>query len=205
MKTTSIHMLRWKIAVQEYRGNMTIIYKEGKRHTNEDGLIKWPLDNFISNPAYDPEAPEFGTPESDSTEPEGKETPKLGIISSELHNEAFGSVPKTYAKHKHCSIMLQLLQQKYRSPEVESKLEVPWLRDYKDNKFLLIDALLYHKEKHTSALTVIDRDHISLILQAWYDCPFMRHMSKDRTKKRVESPAWWAQWEQEFSGYINTC
>ncbi|MBW0592726.1 hypothetical protein O181_132441 [Austropuccinia psidii MF-1] len=34
---------------------MTIIYKEGKSHTNADGLSRWPLDNVKSNPAYDPE------------------------------------------------------------------------------------------------------------------------------------------------------
>ncbi|MBW0575415.1 hypothetical protein O181_115130 [Austropuccinia psidii MF-1] len=37
MKTTNRHMLRWQIAIQEYRGNMTIIYKEVKSHTNADG------------------------------------------------------------------------------------------------------------------------------------------------------------------------
>ncbi|MBW0544179.1 hypothetical protein O181_083894 [Austropuccinia psidii MF-1] len=55
MKTTNRHMLRWQIAIQEYRGNMTIIYKEGERHTNADGLNRWPLDNVKSNSAYDPE------------------------------------------------------------------------------------------------------------------------------------------------------
>ncbi|MBW0479638.1 hypothetical protein O181_019353 [Austropuccinia psidii MF-1] len=55
MKTTNRHMLRCKLAIQEYRGNMTIIYKEGKRHTNRDGLSRWPMDNFKSNQAYDPE------------------------------------------------------------------------------------------------------------------------------------------------------
>ncbi|MBW0582596.1 hypothetical protein O181_122311 [Austropuccinia psidii MF-1] len=103
---------------------------------------------------------------------------------------------KTYAKHKQCGILLQLLQQKYRSPELESKLEEPWLRDYKDNKFFLIGILLYHKEKPTSALTVVDRDHISLILQECHDCPYMGHMSEDRTKERVASTAWWPKWEQ---------
>ncbi|MBW0551374.1 hypothetical protein O181_091089 [Austropuccinia psidii MF-1] len=48
-------MLSCKIAIQEYRGNMNIIYKEGKSHTNSDGLSRWPLDNFKRNPAYDPE------------------------------------------------------------------------------------------------------------------------------------------------------
>ncbi|MBW0486037.1 hypothetical protein O181_025752 [Austropuccinia psidii MF-1] len=37
MKTTNRHMLRWKIIIQEYRSNMTIIYKEVKRQTNADG------------------------------------------------------------------------------------------------------------------------------------------------------------------------
>ncbi|MBW0483426.1 hypothetical protein O181_023141 [Austropuccinia psidii MF-1] len=55
MKTTKRHMLTCQIAIQEYRGNMTIIYKEGKSHTNEDGLSRWPLDNLKRNPAYSPE------------------------------------------------------------------------------------------------------------------------------------------------------
>ncbi|MBW0524553.1 hypothetical protein O181_064268 [Austropuccinia psidii MF-1] len=42
MKNTNRHMLRWQIAIQEYIGNMTIIYKEGKSHTSADGLSRWP-------------------------------------------------------------------------------------------------------------------------------------------------------------------
>ncbi|MBW0536789.1 hypothetical protein O181_076504 [Austropuccinia psidii MF-1] len=112
---------------------------------------------------------------------------------------------KTYAKHKQCSILLQLLQQKYRSIELQSQLEEPWLRDYKDNKTFLIDGLLYHGEKHTSALTIIGRDHISLTLQECHDCPYMGHMSEDRTKERVARTAWWPKFEQDLSEYIKTC
>ncbi|MBW0589664.1 hypothetical protein O181_129379 [Austropuccinia psidii MF-1] len=159
-------MLRWQIAIQEYRGNMTIIYQEGKSHTNADALRRCPLDNVKSNAAYDPEVaakipihfmeigrrknfrfpewvPESGTLDSGNTDSEGTETPILGISSSELHNEFFSAVLKSYAKHKQCSILLQLLQQKYRSPELESQLEEHWLRAYKDNKLLLIDGPLY--------------------------------------------------------------
>ncbi|MBW0552000.1 hypothetical protein O181_091715 [Austropuccinia psidii MF-1] len=187
MKTTNRHMLRWQIAIQEYRGNTTIIYKKGKSHTNADGLSRLPLDNVKSKPAYDLEvtaripihfmevdrrknfrfsewASESGTPDSGDTDSEGTETPILEISFSQLNNEFFSAVMKTYAKTKWCSILLQLLQQKYRSPELESQLEEPWLRDFKDNKFFLIDCPLYHREKHTSALTVVDRDHTSLIL-----------------------------------------
>ncbi|MBW0585272.1 hypothetical protein O181_124987 [Austropuccinia psidii MF-1] len=196
MKTTNRHMLRWKIALQEYRGNMAIIYKEGKSHTNANGCNSLPLDNVKNNPAYDPEvaakmpihfmeidgrknsrfsqwAPISGIPDSGNTDSEGTETPILVISSSQLHNEFFSAVMKTYAQHKQCGKLLQLLQQKYRSPELESQLEEPWLRDYKDNRFFLIYGLLYHREKHTSAFTMVDRDHISLILQECYDYPYM--------------------------------
>ncbi|MBW0472193.1 hypothetical protein O181_011908 [Austropuccinia psidii MF-1] len=90
-------MLRWEIAIRKCRGNMSIIYKEGKSHTNADGLSRLPLDNFKSNPAYDPEvaakipihvmeidrrknfrfsewAPGSGTPNSGKTDSEGTET-----------------------------------------------------------------------------------------------------------------------------------
>ncbi|MBW0585201.1 hypothetical protein O181_124916 [Austropuccinia psidii MF-1] len=222
MKTTNRHMLRWQIAIQEYRGNMTIVYKEGKIHTNADGLSRWPLDNFKSNPAHYPEveakipihfmeidmrqkfifsewSPESGTLESGNTDSEGTETLILGISSSELRIEFFSAVLKSYATHKQCGALLQLLQQKYRSAELESQLEETWLRAYKDNKFFLVDGLLCHREKHTSALTVVDRDHISLIPQECNDCPYMGHMGEDRTKESVASTAWWPKWEQELS------
>ncbi|MBW0535520.1 hypothetical protein O181_075235 [Austropuccinia psidii MF-1] len=44
-----------------------------------------------------------------------------------------------------------------------------------------------------------------MILPDCHDCPYMGHMSEDRTKERVASTDWWPKWEQEFSEYINTC
>ncbi|MBW0545253.1 hypothetical protein O181_084968 [Austropuccinia psidii MF-1] len=55
IKTTNRHMLRWQIAIQEYRGNMTIIYKEVKSHNNLNGLSRFQLDNVKGNPANDSE------------------------------------------------------------------------------------------------------------------------------------------------------
>ncbi|MBW0555276.1 hypothetical protein O181_094991 [Austropuccinia psidii MF-1] len=185
-------------------------------------LEEWPIltDNVKINPDYEIEvaakipihlveiyrrknfrfsewAPESGTSNSGDTDSEGTETPILGIGSSELHNEFFNAVMKTYFKHKQSGILLQLLQQIHRRPELESQLEEPWLREYKDNNFSLIDALLYHREKHTSALTIVDRDYISLMLQECHYFPYMGNMSEDRTKERVESTAWGPKWEQE--------
>ncbi|MBW0583803.1 hypothetical protein O181_123518 [Austropuccinia psidii MF-1] len=54
MKTPNRHMLRWQIAIQQYRGNMTIVHKAGNIHTNSDGLRRWALANTLDNPAYVP-------------------------------------------------------------------------------------------------------------------------------------------------------
>ncbi|MBW0550506.1 hypothetical protein O181_090221 [Austropuccinia psidii MF-1] len=55
MKTPNRHMLRWKIAIKEYRDNMTVVHKHWNIHKNADGLSSWPLPNNIDNPAYVPE------------------------------------------------------------------------------------------------------------------------------------------------------
>ncbi|MBW0514005.1 hypothetical protein O181_053720 [Austropuccinia psidii MF-1] len=104
IKTNNRHMMRWKKAIQEYRRNMNIIYKEGKSHTNADGLSRCPLDNGKRNPAYDPEVaakipihfmeidrsknfrfsklvPGNGTPVSGDTGTEGTQTLILQISS----------------------------------------------------------------------------------------------------------------------------
>ncbi|MBW0530474.1 hypothetical protein O181_070189 [Austropuccinia psidii MF-1] len=55
MKVPNKHILRWKIAIQKYRGNMTIFHNNGNIHKNEDGLRRWELPSNINNPAYVPE------------------------------------------------------------------------------------------------------------------------------------------------------
>ncbi|MBW0565491.1 hypothetical protein O181_105206 [Austropuccinia psidii MF-1] len=54
MKTPNRHMLRWQMAIQEYRGYMTIVHKPGNIQKNADGLSRWELANTPDNPAYVP-------------------------------------------------------------------------------------------------------------------------------------------------------
>ncbi|MBW0479105.1 hypothetical protein O181_018820 [Austropuccinia psidii MF-1] len=206
--TSSLYKLYSKDVAFEITNEMRDAYERIKHELTNAPVLILPDYNVKSNPDCDPEVaaripihfieidrrknfkfsewvPEFGTSDGDSSEPEGTEALRLGISSSELHNEFFSSVTKPYANPKQCSILFQILQQKYRSPQMESHSEGPWLRDFKDNKFFLIDRLLYHREKDTSELIVIGREHISLILQEFHDCPYMGHMSEDRTKERV--------------------
>ncbi|MBW0503670.1 hypothetical protein O181_043385 [Austropuccinia psidii MF-1] len=54
MKTTNRHILRWQLAIQAYRGNMTTAHKAGSIHKNADGLSMWALSNTADNPPYVP-------------------------------------------------------------------------------------------------------------------------------------------------------
>ncbi|MBW0559527.1 hypothetical protein O181_099242 [Austropuccinia psidii MF-1] len=55
IKTPNRHTIRWQIAIQEYRGNMTIVHKDENINKIADGLSRWPLPNHIDNPAHVPE------------------------------------------------------------------------------------------------------------------------------------------------------
>ncbi|MBW0528855.1 hypothetical protein O181_068570 [Austropuccinia psidii MF-1] len=55
MKAPNRHMLRWQIAIQEYRGNMTIVHKSGNIHKNSVDFVRWALGNTPENPAWVPQ------------------------------------------------------------------------------------------------------------------------------------------------------
>ncbi|MBW0582208.1 hypothetical protein O181_121923 [Austropuccinia psidii MF-1] len=102
--------------------------------------------------------PGSGTPETYQSEPEETKTPILGLSSSELQNFSI-QLLKLIPHKKSVAYCYKPFKINYRITEIEFQSEEPWLRDYKENIFFLIDSLLYHRERHTSALTVIDRDH----------------------------------------------
>ncbi|MBW0576237.1 hypothetical protein O181_115952 [Austropuccinia psidii MF-1] len=83
MKAPNRHMLRWQIAIQEYRGNMTIIHKAGKIHKNADGLSRWALDNTPDYPAYVPLEAE-------------PQIPIEGINITDIGTECFEEVRESY-------------------------------------------------------------------------------------------------------------
>ncbi|MBW0473600.1 hypothetical protein O181_013315 [Austropuccinia psidii MF-1] len=92
MKTSKRHMLRWQIAIQEYRGNITIVHKDGNIHRNADGLSRWPLPSNIDNPAY---VPELASPL----------IPIEGISITDLNKTLFKEVRNSYTQDMNCSIL----------------------------------------------------------------------------------------------------
>ncbi|MBW0591886.1 hypothetical protein O181_131601 [Austropuccinia psidii MF-1] len=89
-------MLRWQIAIQEYRGNMTIAHKDGNIHKNADGMSRWQLPNNIDNPAY---VPEEASPQ----------IPIEAISVADLNTTFFEEVRSSYTRDRNCSILCQLL------------------------------------------------------------------------------------------------
>ncbi|MBW0587432.1 hypothetical protein O181_127147 [Austropuccinia psidii MF-1] len=96
MKTPNRHMLRWQIAIQEYRGNMTIVHKDGNIHKNADGLSRWALPNTLANPVY----------VTTSAEPQ---IPIEGINIKDVGTELFEEVRESYKQDKNCHIITSLL------------------------------------------------------------------------------------------------
>ncbi|MBW0593517.1 hypothetical protein O181_133232 [Austropuccinia psidii MF-1] len=91
MKTPNRHMLRWQIAIQEYRGNMTIVHKDGNIHKNAYGLRRWSLPNDVDNPAY-------------VAEEASPHIPIEGISVTDLNTTFFEEVRSSYTHNENCSI-----------------------------------------------------------------------------------------------------
>ncbi|MBW0541166.1 hypothetical protein O181_080881 [Austropuccinia psidii MF-1] len=159
MKTLNRHILRWQIAIQEYRDNMTIIHKDGNIHKNADGLRRWPLPNNIDNPAY---VPEEASPQ----------IPIEGISVTDLNTTFFGEVRNSYTQDKSCSILCQLLTKDCKDNSSIHALDEIWKKSYDEGRFHLLDGIIYHRNKHTRVMTVVDSSLINLVLKECHYSPF---------------------------------
>ncbi|MBW0498680.1 hypothetical protein O181_038395 [Austropuccinia psidii MF-1] len=129
MKTPNRHMLRWQIEIQEYRGNITIVHKDGNIHKNADELSRWPLPNSIDNPAYVP--PEVSP-----------QIPIEGISVTDLKTTFFEEVRNTYTQDKNCSILCKLFNKEYKDNSLIHALDEIWKKSYDEGIFHLLDSII---------------------------------------------------------------
>ncbi|MBW0529164.1 hypothetical protein O181_068879 [Austropuccinia psidii MF-1] len=148
MKTPNRHMLRWQIAIQEYRRNMTIVHKYGNIHKNSDGLSRWALENTSENTAWVPQ----------------EEHHIKGICVTDIGTEFFNKVKEIYKMDKNCHILCQLLMKDCKDPSLSSQLDETWKKAYYEGRFHLLDGILYHRAKHTCVMALTDRNLINTIL-----------------------------------------
>ncbi|MBW0524656.1 hypothetical protein O181_064371 [Austropuccinia psidii MF-1] len=185
-------MLRWKIAIQEYRGNRTIVHKDGNIHKKEDRLSRWPLPNNSDNPAYVPEEA-------------SAQLPIEGISVTDLNTTFFEEVRNSYTQDKNCNILCQLLTKDCKDNSLIHALDEIWKGSYDEGIFHLLDGIIYHRTKHTCVMTVVDRSLINLVLKEFHDSPFSGHLSEGRTKEKVKTCIWWPMWQKDVAEYCKTC
>ncbi|MBW0534974.1 hypothetical protein O181_074689 [Austropuccinia psidii MF-1] len=135
-------MLRWQIAIQEYRGNMTIVRKDGNINKNADGLSRWPLPNDIDNPAY---VPEEASPQ----------IPIGGISVTDLNTTFFEEVRNSYTQDKNCSILFQLLSKDCKDNTLIHALDKVWKKSYDEGRFYLLDGHLSEDRTREKVKTCI--------------------------------------------------
>ncbi|MBW0463349.1 hypothetical protein O181_003064 [Austropuccinia psidii MF-1] len=178
MKTPNRHMLRWKIAIQEYRGNMTIVHKAGNIHKNSDGLSRWELANTPDNSAYVPLEEE-------------SQIPIEGINITDVGTEFFKEVRESYKKDKHCHILTPLFDKNCKDTSLVNALDEVWKNSYSEGRFHLFNGIIYHRTNYSCVMTLCSRLLIYTILHECHDCIYSGHLSEDRTLKKVKNCAWW--------------
>ncbi|MBW0544286.1 hypothetical protein O181_084001 [Austropuccinia psidii MF-1] len=162
MKTPNRNMLRWKMAMQGYRGNMTLAHKYGNIHKNTDGLSIWALENTPESPAWVPQ----------------KEHHIEGICFKDNGTEFINQVKESYKMDTSCHILCQLLMRDFKDSSLSSKLDEIWKKAYDEGRFHLLDGILYHRTKHTCVMILTDRTLIDTNLHECNDIVSSGHPSE---------------------------
>ncbi|MBW0535968.1 hypothetical protein O181_075683 [Austropuccinia psidii MF-1] len=167
-KPPNRHILRWQIANQEYRGNMTIFHKEGNIQKNTDGLSRWELANNPDNPAY---VPLEGDPQ----------IPIEGINITDIGTEFFEEFRESYKQDKNFHILNSLLDKDCKDTYLLNALDKVWKNSSFEGRFHLFDGIIYHRTKNSCVMTLCCRLLINTTLHEFHDSIYSGHLSEDRT------------------------
>ncbi|MBW0559387.1 hypothetical protein O181_099102 [Austropuccinia psidii MF-1] len=165
MKTPNRHRLRWQIAIQEYRGNMTKVHKSGNIQKNADGLSRWELANTPDNPAYVPLEAE-------------PQIPIEGINITDIGTEFFEEVRESYEQDKNCHILTSMLDEDIKDTSLVNSLDEVWKNSYSEGRFHFFDGIIYHRTKHPCVMALCSRLRISTILHEFHDSIYSGHLKK---------------------------
>ncbi|MBW0547252.1 hypothetical protein O181_086967 [Austropuccinia psidii MF-1] len=151
MKAPNRHMLRWQIAIHEYRGNMNIVHKAGNIHKNADGYSRCALANTPDNPAYVPLEAE-------------PQIPIEGINITDIGTEFFEEVRESYKQNRNCHILTSSLDIDCKDTSLVNSLDEVWKNSFSEERFHLFDGIIYHRIKHSFVMTLCSRLLINTIL-----------------------------------------
>ncbi|MBW0522092.1 hypothetical protein O181_061807 [Austropuccinia psidii MF-1] len=136
MKTPNRHILRLQIAIQEYRGNLTIVHEAGNIHKNANGLSRWELANTPDNTAN----------VALEAEPQ---IPIEQIKITDFGTELLEEVRATYKKDMDCHILTSLLDKDSKDTSLVKALDEVWNNSYYEGRFHMFYGIIYHRTKHS--------------------------------------------------------
>ncbi|MBW0469101.1 hypothetical protein O181_008816 [Austropuccinia psidii MF-1] len=113
-------MSRWQIAIQEYRGNMTIVHQAGNIHKNAERLRRRASANTPDNPAYVPFESE----------------PQIiieGINITDIGTGFFEGVRESYKQDNNCHILTSLLDKDCKDESLVHELDEVWKNSYSES------------------------------------------------------------------------
>ncbi|MBW0507847.1 hypothetical protein O181_047562 [Austropuccinia psidii MF-1] len=192
MKPPNRHMLRRQIAIQEYRGKMTIVHKAGNINKNSDGLSGWALANTPGNPMYVPLEAE----------------PKIlaeGINRTDIGTEFFDKVRQSYRQEMKFNILTSLLDKDFKDTPLANSLDEVWKKSYSEGRFNLFDGIIYHRKKTSCVMSFQSRLPINIILHEYHDSISSGNLSEDKTLEKVKNCAWWPSWKKETIENCHSC
>ncbi|MBW0467901.1 hypothetical protein O181_007616 [Austropuccinia psidii MF-1] len=192
MKTPNRHMLRWQIAIWEYRGNTTIVHKAVNICKNSDGLSRWKLANTPDKPAY----------VSLKAEPQIQIE---GINITDFGTEFFEKVRESYKQDNNCHILNSLLDKDFNDTSLVNALDEVWKNSHSEGRFPLFDGIIYQRTKHSCVIILCIRLIINTILHECHYSIYSGHLSEDRTLEKVRNCAWWPSWRKETIEYCHPC
>ncbi|MBW0579754.1 hypothetical protein O181_119469 [Austropuccinia psidii MF-1] len=175
MKTPNRHMLRWQIAIQEYKGNMTIVHQAGNINKNSDGLSRWELPNTPDNTAYVPTGAEH-------------QIPIEGINITDIGTKFF-EVRESYKVDKKCHILTSLLDKDCKDAALANSLDDISKETYDNGRFHLFEGIFYHRSKHTCVMSLCSRMLINTILLEFHDKIHSGHLFEGRAMEGVKKCA----------------
>ncbi|MBW0505833.1 hypothetical protein O181_045548 [Austropuccinia psidii MF-1] len=128
MNTPRRHILRWQIAPQEYRGNMTIVDKYCNIHKNSDGFSPHELPKTPENPAYVPA----------NEEPQ---IPLEEIKMTDMGKEFVKEAGESYNQDNNCHILNSLTEKDFKYTASANSLYDIWKTSYDNGRFHLFDGI----------------------------------------------------------------
>ncbi|KAK4698583.1 hypothetical protein P7C70_g7691, partial [Phenoliferia sp. Uapishka_3] len=192
MKTPNRHMLRWQLAIQEYRGRMTILHREGRVHLNADGMSRMALPNDASNPAADLS----GEPES----------PIHALSFVELDDEFFSAIKASYALDDSIRrIHTALLTPEADPTSILSGVKGDLRAQFDAGRFFLLDELLYRRKGAAVALVICDPETRGAVISACHDQVTAGHLGLEKTYARLRPLAWWPGAYTDTLEYVKSC